>query len=101
MLNSAHYRKQLEKLPCLSVPADAVQIHHSAREFKTRILQLIAAAKERIYLVALYLQDDEAGREILEALRLAKQANPEGSYDAADEVNTDHVQRVVKPERVL
>ena len=76
MLNSAHYRKQLEKLPCLSVPADAVQIHHSAREFKTRILQLIAAAKERIYLVALYLQDDEAGREILEALRLAKQANP-------------------------
>jgi len=77
MLTSAHYRKQLEKLPCLSVPADAVQIHHSASEFKNRILQLIATARVRIYLVALYLQDDEAGREILDALRRAKEANPQ------------------------
>lgn len=77
MLTSAHYRKQLEKLPCLSVSADAVQIRHSASEFKSRILQLIAAARVRIYLVALYLQDDEAGREIVEALRLAKEANPQ------------------------
>ncbi|MGL4205687.1 MAG: CDP-diacylglycerol--serine O-phosphatidyltransferase [Aeromonadaceae bacterium] len=77
MLTSAHYRKQLEKLPSLSVQADAVNVLHSAQAFKQRILQLIAAAERRIYLVALYLQDDEAGREILAALYAAKQARPQ------------------------
>ncbi len=77
MLTSAHYRKQLEKLPSLPVQADAVNVLHSAQAFKQRILQLIAAAERRIYLVALYLQDDEAGREILAALYAAKQAKPQ------------------------
>lgn len=77
MFSSAHYRKQLEKLPQLAVQPDSLRILHSAGEFKQRILQLIATAKQRIYLVALYLQDDEAGREILDALYAAKQARPE------------------------
>ena len=77
MLTSAHYRKQLEKLPSLPVQADAVSVLHSAREYKQRILQLIAAAERRIYLVALYLQDDVACREILSALYAAKQAKPQ------------------------
>ena len=77
MFTSAHYRQQLEKLPQLALQADSLRILNSASEFKQRILQLIASAQRRIYLVALYLQDDEAGREILAALYAAKAARPE------------------------
>ena len=77
MFTSAHYRQQLEKLPQLALQADSLRILNSASEFKQRILQLIAGAQRRIYLVALYLQDDEAGREILAALYAAKAARPE------------------------
>ena len=76
MFTSAHYRQQLEKLPQLALQADSLRILNSASEFKQRILQLIAGAQRRIYLVALYLQDDEAGREILAALYAAKAARP-------------------------
>ena len=77
MFTPAHYRYQLEKMPQLTIAADRLRILHSAAEFKQRILQLIATAQRRIYLVALYLQDDEAGREILHALYAAKAARPE------------------------
>ena len=77
MFTSAHYRQQLEKLPQLALQADSLRILNSASEFKQRILQLIAGAQRRIYLVALYLQDDEAGREILAALYADKAARPE------------------------
>ena len=40
------------------------------------MLRLISNAKTRIYITALYLQDDEAGREILEALHRVSLANP-------------------------
>lgn len=76
MLPTTHYRQQLDALPSLPVSPSALVIHHSAAAFKQRILTLIAEAQRRIYLVALYLQDDEAGREILDALYAAKQARP-------------------------
>ncbi|MBV7315251.1 CDP-diacylglycerol--serine O-phosphatidyltransferase [Shewanella sp. NIFS-20-20] len=44
--------------------------------FKAELLQRIASASHSIYLAALYLEDDEAGREILSALMAAKQQNP-------------------------
>ncbi|WP_319782760.1 CDP-diacylglycerol--serine O-phosphatidyltransferase [Oceanisphaera sp. IT1-181] len=71
-----HYRSLLHRLPSLAVDADQIQVLYSAQSFKQRLLELIAAAQQRIYLVALYLQDDAAGREILTALYEAKQANP-------------------------
>ncbi len=77
MLYSAYFRRQLEKLPLLPVDSDAMQILHQASEFKQRILELIAQAERRIYLVALYLQDDEAGREIMQALYDAKLQRPQ------------------------
>ncbi|TKB50690.1 CDP-diacylglycerol--serine O-phosphatidyltransferase [Ferrimonas sediminicola] len=64
-------------LPGTSLSPDSVEILLDTASFKTRLLQGIRAAKRRIYLVALYLQNDEAGREVLEALYEAKQANPE------------------------
>ena len=76
MHSSAHYRQLLARLPQIAVAADQFQVLNSAKDFKSRILSLIANATQRIYLIALYLQDDEAGREILSALYAAKQRNP-------------------------
>mgnify|MGYP002661582314 FL=1 len=76
MHSSAHYRQLLARLPQIAVAADQFQVLNSAKDFKSRILSLIAGATQRIYLIALYLQDDEAGREILSALYAAKQRNP-------------------------
>lgn len=72
----AHYRQLLEQLPKIAVAADRVDVLYSAKDFKQRILSLIEQATVRIYLVALYLQDDAAGREILAALYAAKARNP-------------------------
>jgi len=66
-----------ENLNSISVNADAIQIIDNARDFRRRLLALIKNARRRIYITALYLQDDESGREILEALYQAKQNNPE------------------------
>ena len=76
MLYSAYFRRQLEKLPLLPVDSDAMQILHQASQFKQRILELIAQAERRIIWWRSHLQDDEAGREIMQALYAAKQARP-------------------------
>lgn len=73
----AHYRQLLERLPKIAVGADHFDVLYSAKDFKQRTLSLIAQARSRIYLVALYLQDDEAGREIFDALYAAKARNPD------------------------
>lgn len=66
-------------LPLAGIPAsaDALHILHSAREFRAALLQQIAQARQRIYLCSLYLQNDEAGAEVLAALHAAKTARPE------------------------
>lgn len=67
----------LAQLPGFPLRADAVHLLHSAAEFRTEMLAQIAHAKNRIYLCSLYLQQDEAGAEILDALHVAKTARPE------------------------
>ncbi|MDH2997323.1 phosphatidylserine synthase [Pasteurellaceae bacterium LFhippo2] len=70
-------KRQLEKLTFIPQQADKVNFLGSSAEFKTRILELIAQAQSRIYLTALYFEQDEAGQEILDALYQAKIARPE------------------------
>ena len=53
-----------------------IQAFFSPKEYKQALLDLITQAKRRIYITALYVQDDEAGREILHALYKAKSINP-------------------------
>lgn len=69
--------ENLQALPCLAL--DKTQIHflHHPAEFKQQIIQLIRQAKTRIYITALYWQNDEAGQEILNEVFQAKQQNPE------------------------
>lgn len=45
-------------------------------QYKQQLLSLIENARQRIYITALYLQDDEAGREVLHALYQAKANTP-------------------------
>ena len=63
--------------PAFGLTTEDVQVLTNAKEYRTELLRLIGSAKNRIYITALYLQDDEAGREILTALHQASLANPE------------------------
>lgn len=67
----------LEGLPCIPVPVTAFETLLGPTAFRLRLFDLIAQARERILLSALYLQDDEAGRAVLAALHAAKAARPE------------------------
>ncbi|MGI9890198.1 CDP-diacylglycerol--serine O-phosphatidyltransferase [Vibrio chagasii] len=70
-------RNPFIQLPTIAQNPDKFEVLLSAQEFRIRLLDEIARATTRISLVALYLEDDEAGREILTALYEAKQKNPE------------------------
>ncbi|MDH5433954.1 MAG: CDP-diacylglycerol--serine O-phosphatidyltransferase [Gammaproteobacteria bacterium] len=67
----------LETLNFMELEASQFDILLHADEFRQKILQLIKQSKNRIYMTALYLQDDEAGQEILHAMYQAKQQNPD------------------------
>lgn len=57
------------------VNAADISILNSAKAYKQQLLALIAQAKKRIFITVLYLQDDQAGQDILYALYDAKQKN--------------------------
>jgi len=66
-----------ESLATIKINKDDLSIIENTARYKDKILELIAGAKQRIYITTLYLQDDEAGQEILTAIYQAKQNNPE------------------------
>lgn len=70
---------------------ESVRTLHTAAEYRSELLAKIASAKHRIYLCSLYLQDDEAGAEILQALYAAKAARP--ALDIAVLVDWHRAQR--------
>ncbi|RVU33077.1 CDP-diacylglycerol--serine O-phosphatidyltransferase [Rheinheimera riviphila] len=76
MLQNLLNKRRLAALPRTVIEAPAVQVLCHATEYKERLLSLIATARQRIIITALYLQADEAGEQILRALYVAKQQNP-------------------------
>jgi len=66
----------LESLPLFAVPADAIDVLRDPAAFRGELLRLIAHASRRIVIVTLYLQDDDGGREVLDALYAAKARQP-------------------------
>ncbi|MGH8158965.1 MAG: CDP-diacylglycerol--serine O-phosphatidyltransferase [Rhodanobacter sp.] len=66
----------LEALPAFAVPAAAIEVLPDPAAFRQALLQHIAQATRRIVIVTLYLQDDEGGREVLDALYAAKARHP-------------------------
>jgi CDP-diacylglycerol--serine O-phosphatidyltransferase len=72
----ARSQSSLEDLPAIPVAAENFETLESPEAFRRTLLALIAGARQRILLATLYLQDDDGGREILEALYAAKAACP-------------------------
>ena len=84
-------RNLFGSLPTFAVEPDQFHVLQSALSFREYLLEAIQNATSRIYLVALYLEDDEAGREVLTAVYEAKQRNP--SLDIAICVDWHRAQR--------
>jgi CDP-diacylglycerol---serine O-phosphatidyltransferase len=63
-------------LPSIPMDAEAVRVLSGPSEFRSVLLEQIRLARRRIILVALYLQDDPSGHEIMEALYAAHRSNP-------------------------
>jgi CDP-diacylglycerol--serine O-phosphatidyltransferase len=70
-------RNLFGSLPTFAVEPDQFHVLQSALSFREYLLEAIHNAMSRIYLVTLYLENDEAGREVLTAAYEAKQRNPE------------------------
>lgn len=70
---SLYCQTRLQQLPTLPVDVSDYNILETPNRAYKRILELIKSAKERILIAALYLQDDETGRNVLNALYEAKE----------------------------
>jgi CDP-diacylglycerol--serine O-phosphatidyltransferase len=70
-------RKSLEQLPAIALQPEQFDVLFSADSFREQLIKHIRNATQRIYIAALYLEDDDAGREVLSELYQAKQHNPE------------------------
>jgi CDP-diacylglycerol--serine O-phosphatidyltransferase len=66
----------LEALPFFAIAAGDIAILPDPVAFRKALLRHIAQASRRIVIVTLYLQDDDGGREVLEALYAAKARQP-------------------------
>lgn len=71
------HQQHLAQLPKLSQSVDDVETLFSPADFREVLLQKIASATHRICIVALYLEQDDAGKAVLTALYQAKQQRPE------------------------
>ena len=66
----------LDALPFFAVDAAAISKLDDASAFRQKLLDMIASAQRRIVIVTLYLQDDDAGRAVMDALYAARKRNP-------------------------
>ena len=70
-------RSLLPKLRGFPLTPDAIEVLSGADAYRRCLLEKISQATRRISIVALYVQHDEAGQEIFDALHAAKAARPE------------------------
>ncbi|WP_077022312.1 CDP-diacylglycerol--serine O-phosphatidyltransferase [Enterobacter hormaechei] len=71
------HQQHLAQLPKISQSVDDVEFFYAPAHFRETLLEKIASATRRICIVALYLEQDEGGRAILNALYEAKRQRPE------------------------
>lgn len=76
-LKQAKHQQHLALLPKLSQSVADVTTLFKTENFRHELLDQIAQAKRHIYITALYLEHDDAGRDILQALYQAKRIRPE------------------------
>jgi len=71
------HQQHLAQLPKLSQSVSDLTTLYSPAEFRETLLTKIATAEKRICITALYLENDDGGRGIMQALYAARQARPE------------------------
>ncbi|MDU4663926.1 MAG: CDP-diacylglycerol--serine O-phosphatidyltransferase [Enterobacter hormaechei] len=71
------HQQHLAQRPKISQSVDYVEFFYAPAHFRETLLEKIASATRRICIVALYLEQDEGGRAILNALYEAKRQRPE------------------------
>lgn len=71
------FNNPFKQMPTIAIDPEDFEILLSAEAYRNRLIEEIRNAKERIYIAALYLEDDDAGRLILDELYQAKQKNPD------------------------
>lgn len=71
------HQQHLAQLPKLSQSVDDVEFFYSPADFRETLLAKIAGATRRICIVALYLEQDDAGKSVLQAIYDAKRNRPE------------------------
>ena len=69
-------RSQLQELARLPLQQDDVAVLFNTKDYKPKLVELIKSAKRRIYMSALYWQNDEAGQQLMHAVYQAKQHTP-------------------------
>ncbi|WP_225639418.1 CDP-diacylglycerol--serine O-phosphatidyltransferase [Candidatus Profftia sp. (ex Adelges kitamiensis)] len=70
-------QQHLLQLPKIPQTVNDVQILFMADSFRLALIDSISQASRRIYITALYLENDKGGQDVLDALYIAKQQHPE------------------------
>ena len=71
------HQQHLAQLPKLSQSVDDIEFFYAPADFRQALLARIAQATQRICIIALYLEQDDGGKGILQALYDAKRQRPE------------------------
>lgn len=71
------HQQHLAQLPKLSQSVDEVEFFYSPADFRETLLARIASATRQIYIIALYLEQDDGGKGVMNALYEAKRQRPE------------------------
>lgn len=71
------HQKYLAQLPKLAQSSTNLATLLTPVEFRTTLFESIATATYRVCIVALYLENDDAGRTLMSALYAAKRARPD------------------------
>lgn len=69
-------KSQIDNMPQIAVEPDNYHVLESPQLFRKRVIELINGAQKRICISALYLQNDEGGQEVMQALYAAITKNP-------------------------
>ncbi|WP_172592440.1 CDP-diacylglycerol--serine O-phosphatidyltransferase [Nitrosomonas supralitoralis] len=68
---------QIESLLKTNISSDDIAVLLNPKDYLNQLLTLIDAAETRIYITVLYLENDAAGRLVMERLIIAKEKNPQ------------------------
>ncbi|MCS2162426.1 CDP-diacylglycerol--serine O-phosphatidyltransferase [Scandinavium sp. H11S7] len=71
------HQQHLAQLPKLSQSVDDVEFFYAPADFRQVLLAKIANATRRICIIALYLEQDDGGKAVLQAIYDAKRQRPE------------------------